>query len=324
MTEPEALLAVDNLQVEVETRYGTGKAVDGVSFVLRAGETLGLVGESGSGKSMTSLAILGLQPRPAARVVGGEIRFRGEDLLRLSPRDLRRYRGRHIAMVLQDPMTALNPVFSIGRQLYEPLQLHTRLSGSALRQRAADLLRQLHIPSPEARLADYPHQLSGGMRQRVVGAIALSCAPEVLIADEPTTALDVTVQALYLKLLNDIQRQTGLAILFITHDFAVVARMCDRVAVMYAGRIVETASARVLFEHPAHPYTEALLQSVPDLHKPADELPSIKGSPPSIYNRPAGCPFAPRCAYAMPRCRTEYPAEVTVAEGHSTSCWRYM
>jgi oligopeptide/dipeptide ABC transporter ATP-binding protein len=319
----DKILEVKDLRVSVTTRLGNGRAVDGISFDLKAGETLGLVGESGSGKSLTSLAILGLQPQPAAQIVGGRVLFRGDDLLKKTRAELRHYRGSRIAMVLQDPMTALNPVFSVGRQLYEPLQIHRKLSGRPLREQAIELLRLLQIPSPASRLSNYPHQLSGGMRQRVVGAIALSCSPEVLIADEPTTSLDVTVQAHYLALLNEIQRKMGTAILFITHDFGVVARMCDRVAVMYAGRIVETAPARELFEATAHPYTEALLKSVPDLKNPATRLPSIQGSPPSVYNRPPGCPFAPRCSHVMAKCREEYPPEIQLTKSHSTSCWRY-
>ncbi len=312
-----------NLQIHVITRRGIGRAVDGISFTLKAGETLGLVGESGSGKSLTSLAILGLQPQPAVRIAGGEIIFRGTDLLKKRPAELQEYRGRRIAMILQDPMTALNPVFSIARQLYEPLRLHRHLSGNELRDEAIDLLRLLHIAAPATRLKSYPHQLSGGMRQRVVGAIAVSCHPDILIADEPTTSLDVTVQAHYLALLNAIQKKTGTSILFITHDFSVVSRMCDRVAVMYAGRIVETALARDTFERPAHPYTEALLKSVPDLSKPVSRLPSIQGSPPSIYNRPSGCPFAPRCSYSMPKCREAYPPEVQISKSQAVSCWKY-
>jgi oligopeptide/dipeptide ABC transporter ATP-binding protein len=323
-SEHQPILTVHDLRIEVTTRQGVGRAVDGVSFELRAGETLGLVGESGSGKSLTALSILGLHPRPAARIVGGQIAFHGEDLLKKSPAELRKYRGKHIAMVLQDPMTALNPVFSVRRQLYEPLRLHQRLREPRLRERAIELLQMLQISSPEARLASYPHQLSGGMRQRVVGAIALSCDPEILIADEPTTSLDVTTQAHYLDLLDGIQRATGLAILFITHDFGVVTRMCDRVAVMYAGRVVETAATRELIEQPSHPYTQALLQSVPDVQKPAERLPSIRGNPPSVYNRPGGCPFAPRCPEVMSRCCDEYPPEVTLRAAHRTSCWRHV
>jgi oligopeptide/dipeptide ABC transporter ATP-binding protein len=301
-----------------------GKAVDGVSFDLGRGETLGLVGESGCGKSMTSLSIVGLHPRPASRIVGGQILFDGEDLVTLSADDLRRYQGKRLAMILQDPMSALNPVFTINNQLSEPLRLHQHLRGRGLWDRAIELLTLLRIPAPERRLGSYPHQFSGGMRQRVVGAIGLSCSPEVLIADEPTTSLDVTVQAAYLALLKDIQKQTELAILFITHDFGVVARMCDRVAVMYAGKIVETAPTWELFDQPAHPYTEALLNSVPDVRMGTKRLYAIEGYPPSIYERSSGCPFAPRCPYVMPHCQEEYPPEVAVAPGHKSSCWRHV
>jgi oligopeptide/dipeptide ABC transporter ATP-binding protein len=323
LTPSEVVLDVRNLRIHVITRRGIGRAVDGINFTLNPAETLGLVGESGSGKSLTSLAILGLQPQPAARIAGGEILFRGTDLLKKQPAELQEYRGRRIAMVLQDPMTALNPVFSVARQLYEPLRLHRHLYGVELREEAIELLRLLHIPAPATRLKSYPHQLSGGMRQRVVGAIAVSCHPEILIADEPTTSLDVTVQAHYLALLNAIQKKNGTSILFITHDFSVVSRMCDRVAVMYAGRIVETATARDTFERPAHPYTEALLKSVPDLSKPVNRLQSIQGSPPSIYNRPPGCPFAPRCSYSMPKCREAYPPEMRLSKSQTVSCWKY-
>ena len=261
----DVVLDVRDLRTHFFTRRGVGKAVDGVSFTLRRGETLGLVGESGCGKSMTCLSILRLHPRPASRIVGGQVLFRGEDLLQKSEPEMRRYRGRHLAMILQDPMTALNPVFTVGNQLAEPLRLHQRLRGRTLWQQAAEVMRLVRIPAPETRLGAYPHQLSGGMRQRAVGAIALSCNPDVLIADEPTTALDVTIQAAYLALLKEIQARVGLSILFVTHDFGVVARMCDRVAVMYAGKIVELADTRTLFERPAHPYTEALLHSVPDV-----------------------------------------------------------
>jgi ABC-type dipeptide/oligopeptide/nickel transport system ATPase component len=254
-----------------------GKAVDGVSFDLHRGETLGLVGESGCGKSITSLSIVGLHPQPASRIVGGQILFDGVDLRQLPPQKLRHYRGKRLAMVLQDPMTALNPVFTIADQLGEPLRLHQRLRGPRLKARAIELLKLLRIPAPEGRLKNYPHQFSGGMRQRVVGAIGLSCGPEVLIADEPTTALDVTVQAAYLALLKDIQRQTELAILFITHDFSVVARMCDRVAVMYAGKVVEPAPTWELFDRPAHPYAEALRNSVPDVRVGVSRLYAIEG-----------------------------------------------
>jgi oligopeptide transport system ATP-binding protein len=317
------LLEVRDLRTHLLGPRGLGRAVDGVSFALWPGETLGLVGESGCGKSLTALSILGLHPRPAARIVAGQVLFRGEDLVAKSPRELRRYRGKRIALVLQDPMTALNPVLTIRNQLAEPLRLHQRLRGARLMARAIELLQLLRIPAPAQRLGNYPHQLSGGMRQRVVGAIALSCGPEVLIADEPTTALDVTVQAAYLALLKEIQRQTGVAILFITHDFGVVARMCDRVAVMYAGRVVETAFTGVLFDRPAHPYTEALLRSVPDVRRGRQRLVSIDGQPPSIFALPAGCAFAPRCPDAMARCHREVPPELEHAPGHRVRCWKH-
>ncbi|MBI2321812.1 MAG: ABC transporter ATP-binding protein [Chloroflexi bacterium] len=318
------ILKVTDLKTHFFTKRGVGKAVDGVSFELRRGETLGLVGESGCGKSITALSIIGLHPKPAARIVGGEVLFEGQDLLKMSQQDLRLYRGRRIALILQDPMTALNPVFTVGDQLYEPLRLHQGLHGPSLKERAVELLRLLRIAAPERRLRSFPHHLSGGMRQRVVGAIALSCDPDVLIADEPTTSLDVTVQASYLALLKELQRKTRLAILFITHDFGVVAKMCDRVAVMYAGKIVEAAPTRDLFDSPAHPYTEALLNSVPDLRPPSQRLESIEGQPPSIYDLPNGCPFAPRCRYVMQRCREAFPAEVEVSGGHRVSCWRHL
>jgi oligopeptide/dipeptide ABC transporter ATP-binding protein len=318
------VLEVRDLRTYVHTQDRVGKAVDGVSFALHPAETLGLVGESGCGKSMTALSILGLQPRPAAHLVGGEILFRGENLVGKTPRALRRYRGRRIALILQDPMTALNPVFTIGSQIAEPLRLHQRLRGRRLRARAIELLQLLRIPAAAERLRSFPHQLSGGMRQRAVGAIAISCGPEVLIADEPTTALDVTVQAAYLALLKEIQQRTGVAILFITHDFGVVARMCDRVAVMYAGRIVETAATAELFDRPAHPYTEALLRSVPDVTTPTRRLASIEGQPPSIYALPAGCAFAPRCPDVMSRCRESFPPEVELGRAHSVRCWKHV
>ncbi|MBI3328402.1 MAG: ABC transporter ATP-binding protein [Nitrospinae bacterium] len=319
----DPVLQVRDLKTYFFTKRGAGQAVDGVSFDLGRGETLGLVGESGCGKSITALSIMGLHPKPAARIVGGQVLFHGEDLLKKSPGELRRYRGKRIALILQDPITALDPVFTIANQVGEPLRFHQRLRGRSLRERAVALLKLLRIPAPEQRLNSYPHQFSGGMRQRVVGAIALSCGPEVLIADEPTTSLDVTVQAAYLALLKEIQRQTELAILFITHDFGVVAKMCDRVAVMYAGKVVETAPTWELFDAPAHPYTEALLNSVPDVRLGTTRLASIEGHPPSVYALPKGCPFAARCRYVMPRCQGEFPPEVEVAKGHRVSCWRH-
>jgi oligopeptide/dipeptide ABC transporter ATP-binding protein len=316
------VLAVTDLTVQFRTRRGVGNAVDGISFELKRGETLALVGESGSGKSITAASLVGLHPQPAAQIVSGQILFDGVDLVKLAPTELRKYRGRRIAMVLQDAMSALNPVLTIKDQLSEPLRRHQNLSGQKLLDEAIRMLGLLRIPSPKQRLRNYPHEFSGGMSQRVVGAIALSCSPDVLIADEPTTALDVTVQAAYLVLLKDIQKQTGISILFITHDFGVVARLCDRVAVMYAGKLVETAPTRELFDHPAHPYTQALLRSVPDVRERSERLPSIEGAPPSIYSRTAGCPFAPRCPHVMSRCHVEHPPQVEISAGHSASCWR--
>jgi oligopeptide/dipeptide ABC transporter ATP-binding protein len=322
--ENRPVLSVNDLKVYFYTKRGVGKAVDGVNFQLRRGETMGLVGESGCGKTVTALAIMGLHPKPAARIVGGQVLFNGEDLLAKTPSEMRQYRGRRIAMVLQDPITALNPVFTVENQVGEPLRLHQRLKGAHLRQRAIDLLKLLRIPAAEERLSSYPHMFSGGMRQRVVGAIALSCEPEILIADEPTTSLDVTVEAAYLALLKGIQREKGVAILYITHDFGVVAKMCDRTTVMYAGRVVESAPTWELFDHPAHPYAEALLDAVPDVRVGNKRLLSIKGYPPSIYELPTGCPFHPRCPDVMPKCSECFPAQVKLKHEHIVSCWKYL
>ena len=324
MTQETPILQVRDLKTHFFTKEGVGKAVDGVSFDLKRGETLGLVGESACGKSMTCLSVLQLNPKPASRIVGGQVLFHGEDLLGKHNSEMRLIRGKYISMVLQDASAALNPVQSIGYQLYEPLRLHQKLRGRALKERAVELMRLLHIPAPRARLSSYPHELSGGMRQRSLGAMALSGNPEVLIADEPTTALDVTLQVAYLELLKEIQRSSRLSILFVTHDFSVVARMCDRVAVMYAGKIVETADTKTLFENPAHPYTEALLNSVPDVRERVTRLYSIGGQPPSLYNLNQGCPFAPRCQYVQDRCWDNFPPEVSPASGHSVSCWKYL
>ena len=317
------VLSVRNLQTYFYGQRGVGKAVDGVSFDLHEGETLGVVGESGCGKSVTMLSIMQLNPRPASRIVGGEILLNGEDLLTKSNSEMRRVRGKSIAMVLQDPMTALNPVLTVGDQIFEPLRLHQKLSGKALVDKAIELMRAVRIPAPETRLESFPHQFSGGMRQRAVGAIGISCDPQVLIADEPTTSLDVTVQAAYLALLKELQRERNLAILFVTHDFGIVATMCDRVAVMYAGRIVELAEAEKIFSDPQHPYTEALVNSVPDVSERVDRLTSIEGQPPAIYDLTGGCPFAARCDYAMDRCHAEYPPEKMLDDGRVVSCWRH-
>ena len=316
----EPILKVEDLQTHFFNRSGVVKAVDGINFVLHPGETLGIVGESGSGKSMTAWSILGLVPKPAGRIVGGRILYQGEDLLRKSDSEMREIRGKGICMVMQDPSTSLNPVFTIGDQIYETLKMDSRQPRSNLRQRAIEILSSVRIPAPERRLASFPHQMSGGMRQRVVGAISMSRGPNVLIADEPTTSLDATIQLQYLALLKEIQARTGAAIIFITHDFGIVARMCDRVAVMYAGKIVEQASVLQLFDNPSHPYTEALLRSVPDLEDQVDFLPSIEGQPPSLDDLPAGCSFAPRCSYVFERC-AEYPPEFETGPDHMARCW---
>jgi len=295
------------------------KAVDGVSFTLREGETLGLVGESGSGKTTTCLSIVGLLPR-AGRIVGGRVLFEGEDLTRKSQRELRRIRGRRIAVILQDPMASLNPLFTIFRQVAEPAFFHQHLRGRTLRERVQSLLRAVRIPSPEWRMREYPHQMSGGMRQRIVGAIALAGGPRLVIADEPTTNLDVTIQAQYLDLLKDIQRETGVALIFVTHNLGIVAKMCDRVAVMYAGKLVEQAPVRELFDDPKHPYTRALLGSMPKLGN-KEPLYSIRGQPPNLANLPAGCAFHPRCPDVMPRCMSDEPRDVVLGDGSVARCW---
>ena len=319
MTQP--VLDVRGLRTHLVTRWGTVKAVDGVSFSVAEGETLGLVGESGSGKSMTCLSIVRLVPRPAARILGGTVLLDGEDLLTKSEPEMQRIRGRKVAMILQDPMSSLNPVFSIGMQVREPVAMYHKLRGRALIQRAADLLASVRIPSPGARLRAFPHQLSGGMRQRVVGAMAIAAPPRLLIADEPTTSLDLTIQAQYLALLEELQERHRLALIFITHNLGIVSRICDRVAVMYAGRIVEMGPVRQLFTAPAHPYTRALLESIPRLGAKIERLAAIDGQPPDLARLPDGCAFAPRCPHVMDRCRAEAPPEFVVSEGQVSRCW---
>ena len=315
------LLQVHDLQTYFFTFRGTRivKAVDRVNFALHEGETLGLVGESGSGKTTTCLSIVGLLPS-AARIVGGRIDFEGEDLTQKSARAMRRIRGRRIAMILQDPMASLNPLFTIRTQVGEPAYFHQHLRGQALRERVRSLLSAVRIPSPEIRMREYPHQMSGGMRQRIVGAIALAGGPRLIIADEPTTNLDVTIQAQYLDLLKDIQQQTGVALIFVTHNLGIVARMCDRVAVMYAGKIVEQRPVRELFNDPRHPYTRALLGSIPKIGS-KDPLYAIPGQPPNLADLPQGCHFHPRCPSAMPRCLAEEPGELSLGDGGTARCW---
>ena len=320
--EQPPLLEVRDLRTYFYTRTSVVKAVDGVSFSLGPGETLGIVGESGCGKSMTALSIMGLVPQPAGRIVGGEVLLNGENLLDKTQSEMQEIRGREICMILQDPMTSLNPVFTIGSQLVETLRLTRMPNLAGLRDRAINALGQVNIASPETRIGNFPHQMSGGMRQRVVGAIAIAGAPKVLIADEATTSLDATIQLQYLQLLKDLQAETGLSIIFITHDFGIVAKMCDRVAVMYAGRVVESAGVRDLFNNPSHPYTEALIRSVPNVDEDVDNLYSIEGQPPALDQLPTGCTFAPRCPYVFERCHEEFPEAIAVGNNHYATCWR--
>lgn len=295
------------------------KAVDGVSFTLEAGETMGLVGESGCGKTTTCHSIVRVLP-PAARIVSGSVELQGEDLVTKSASEMRVVRGRRIATILQDPMASLDPLFSIYNQVAEPAYYHQTLRRQGLRRRVGELLTAVRIPSPEVRMKEYPHQMSGGMRQRIVGAIAQSGGPQMIIADEPTTNLDVTVQLQYLNLLKDLQRESGVALIFVTHNLGIVAKMCDKVAVMYAGKIVEQQSVRGLFYHPKHPYTKALLDSIPKLGS-KEALYAIPGQPPDLSAAPSGCSFHPRCAATIARCRTEEPSEVHLGDGHTTRCW---
>ena len=320
MTSKDTVLEVNDLHTYFFNRRGITKAVDGVSFSLKEGETLGIVGESGCGKTMTALSLLGLIPKPAARIVSGEILLDGEDLVQKSAKEMREIRGKKISMILQDPQTSLNPVFSIGNQVMEALGVSHKFARKEMVSRAIDALRNVRVAAPERRMSDYPHQMSGGMKQRVIGAIAISSTPKVIIADEPTTALDVTIQLQYLELLREIQQETGLAIIFITHDFGIVARMCDRVAVMYAGRIIESADVRTLFNSPTHPYTQALMESVPRMAR-TDRLFAIDGQPPALFALPEGCRFADRCSHVRERCSQEYPPILQPETGHDVSCW---
>lgn len=319
-----ALLEVKGLKTYFFLRRGVVKAVDDVSFSVDRGETLGIVGESGCGKTMTATSIMRLVPKPG-RHVGGSILFNGEELLTKNEEQMREFRGRHMSQILQDPLSSLNPVFSIGNQVGEGIIIHDHIKGKALRERMVELLRRLGIPAVETRIRDYPHQFSGGMRQRVVGAICIACRPELLIADEPTTALDLTIQMQYLNLLKEIQERDNLAMIFITHDFGVVAKMCDRVAVMYAGRIVEEGSVRGIFDQPSHPYTVALMRSVPKVDERVGRLYSIRGQPPSLLNIQSGCAFQPRCDDSFGMCAArEYPPTVSLSNDHEVRCWKYV
>ena len=317
----EIVLEVNDLQTYFVTRWGVVKAVDGVSFNLRKGETLGIVGESGSGKSVTVLSMMRLVPSPPGHIVGGEVFLEGENILELPEKDMEKVRGSRIAMVLQDPMTALNPVFDIEDQVGEALKIHEGLKGQSLKETVVDMLRKVRIPAPDVRMKDYPHQLSGGMRQRVVGAIGISCNPAVLIADEPTTSLDATIQAQYLRLLRELQESTGVGSIFITHDLGIVAKMCDRVAVMYAGKIVEQGDVRQIFNNPQHPYTEALINSVPKMEENDERLYSIPGNPPNLWELETECSFADRCPKVMDKCREAYPPTYEIGQGQVAACW---
>jgi peptide/nickel transport system ATP-binding protein len=316
------LLRVSNLRT-VYTAFGgrrVVRAVDGVSFTLGRGETLGVVGESGSGKTTMCLSVVRLLPR-GARIEAGSVELHGRELLRLSSSEMENVRGRHIAMILQDPMASLNPVLSIEDQVAEPAYFHLGQRGGTLRNHVTSLLRAVRIPSPEVRMREYPHQMSGGMRQRVVGAIALSGEPELIIADEPTTNLDVTIQAQYLSMLKDLQRRTGVALLFVTHNLGIVAKMCDKVAVMYGGRIVEQGPVRELFKAPRHPYTQALLRSIPRIGS-KEPLYAIPGQPPDLATLPTGCSFHPRCPHAWERCRVDRPEPIQHG-AHKVACHLY-
>ena len=323
----ETVLEIENLRTHFFTSAGVVRAVDGVSYGVRSRETLGVVGESGCGKSVTALSILRLVADPPGRILGGTIRFAGTNLLELSEPELESIRGNDISMIFQEPMTSLNPLLTVGRQISEAIALHRGLSRRDARDQAVEMLRRVHIPDPERRAHAYPHQLSGGMRQRVMIAMAVSCDPKVLIADEPTTALDVTIQAQILDLIRELQDRLSTAVILITHDMGVVAENADRVVVMYAGRKVEEASAKELFERPGHPYTRGLLGSIPNLEVAAHtnarraRLNEIKGMVPSLANLPEGCTFAPRCGFATAECRAAYPPLVQHRAGHWVACW---
>ncbi|MGZ2505262.1 peptide/nickel transport system ATP-binding protein [Rhizobium beringeri] len=318
----ETLLDVRDLETHFYGEESVTRALGGISFQVKKGETLGVVGESGCGKSVTALSILRLLPKQTARTVAGEIRFRGRDLLDLSEREMRKIRGDKIAMIFQDPMTSLNPVYTVGRQIAEAVQIHTGASRSIALARAEEMLRFVRIADPERRVENYPHEMSGGMRQRVMIAMALACAPELLIADEPTTALDVTIQAQILRLIVDLKKRTGTAVMFITHDLGVVAETCQRVIVMYAGRIVEQAAVTDLFARPMHPYTQALMRSVPDRRQGRKRrLPEIPGIVPNLREPIIGCSFAPRCPYATEICREKSPVLEEHGLHHAAACW---
>jgi oligopeptide transport system ATP-binding protein len=320
LTNHAPLLEVEDLQVEFRTRDGVAKAVNGVSYSIEEGETLAVLGESGSGKSVTAQAVMGILDSPPGFVTGGAVRFRGEDLLVLPEDERRAYRGRNISMIFQDALSSLNPVFSVGWQIGEMFRIHEGLSKKEAKERAIDLMEQVRIPAARERVGDYPHQFSGGMRQRIMIAMAISLDPDVLIADEPTTALDVTVQAQIMELLADLQRERKMGLILITHDLGVVADVADKISVMYAGRIVEKAQVDEIYVRPAHPYTKGLLESIPRLDLKGKELSAIKGLPPSLTRIPPGCEFNPRCPYAQQVCRDKRPPLLEVVPGRYSAC----
>ncbi|MBN4046699.1 ABC transporter ATP-binding protein [bacterium AH-315-P07] len=322
-SEIKAVLSVKNLKTYFYTERGVALAVDDVSFEIPEGKTLALVGESGCGKSMTALSILGLIPDPPGKIVSGSVLFEGRDLVSLPPKEMRGIRGNDISMIFQEPMTSLNPVFRIGDQIGSILRLHEGLDKASANKAAIGLLEQVGIPAPESRVNDYPHQMSGGMRQRVMIAMALACNPKVLIADEPTTALDVTIQAQILDLLRDLQKQRGMAILLITHDLGVVAEMADEVAIMYAGKIIERGPITSVFAVKSHPYTQGLFNSLPNINARDERLETIKGQVPAATDFPDGCRFHPRCPKAMQVCMHKEPTENAIDSDHTTHCWLY-
>jgi oligopeptide/dipeptide ABC transporter ATP-binding protein len=323
MSKNEKILEVKNLKTHFFTNVGVVKAVDGGSFHLRKGQALGIVGESGSGKSVTSLSIMRLVPKPAGRIVEGEILYRGEDLVKKSQKEMREYRGKKLFMISQDPMTSLNPVFTIGNQIGEAVRRRQNLKGHNLKGKIIEMLDLVHIRASKTRISAYPHQFSGGMKQRAMISMALACQPEILIADEPTTALDVTIQAQILKLMMEIREKYNTSIILITHDLGVIAKFCDYVLVMYAGKIVERADVKTLFKGNRHPYTKGLINSLPHLGKKQRRLESIKGQPPDLLNLSGGCPFEPRCDYSVKRCSLDYPPSESVEKGHLISCWKW-
>ncbi len=317
----DTILRVENLHTEIAVRGGVVKAVNGVSFTIRKGETVGLVGESGSGKTMTLMSIMRLMPVAAARIVSGSVWFDGRDLLREPESTMREVRGARIALIMQDALTALNPVLTVGDQVGEPLRYHPERSRGPARERVIEVLGSVRIPNPESRLDNYPHQFSGGMRQRVLAAMALGPEPDLILADEPTTALDVTIQAQFLTLVRTLQRETRTSALWVTHDFGVVAQTCDRVNVMYAGRIVESGEVRRILRQPKHPYTLALMESVPKLGEKRERLYQIAGQPPDLTDLPPGCPFYERCPLRMDVCREEFPPSTPLEDGGYVHCW---